>query len=98
MSGELYGQVRVTEAENREHEYAMFAKRSMEVPSNMKMRCDYGSRPDGQPVYQGFAAKGVGTDQEGWLLYYLTYNASGNMTQRDIAYGAWDSRATYTYE
>ena len=81
------------------------ALRHTEVPSGLKMRIDYGSRSDSQPVYQGFAPSGLAEGSNGWLIYHFTYSADpGNMTQRNV-FGAvaadngnWTNRASYTYD
>ena len=66
----------------------------------LQMLFDYGARTDGQADYVGYAAKGIASDQNGWLLYKFTFTTIGAMdvvSKRQVANGAWDSRASYTY-
>ena len=66
----------------------------------MQMRCDYDVRTDGQPVYLGFAPKGLDASADGWLIHKFTYDVSDRVTVRQIAYDIWDDRADVgtTYE
>lgn len=89
----LEGATKVSSAEAREHEGAIFAKRVTEIPSNLQMRVEYTS---GQPLYTGYAPKGVASSTGGWLLQKFTYS-SGQVTLRQIAYDSWDNRATASY-
>jgi len=91
------GQTKLSDAEAREHEAAIYAKRVTKVPLNMRAKYDYGSRTDGQPVYVGYAARGLATSSTGWLLFKYTYNASGWVTDKDVAYDSWDNRASASY-
>lgn len=59
---------------------------------------DYDVRTDGQPVYQGFADTGVATSTPEWLIYKFSFNGSNQVTNRDVAYGSWDNRASLTYD
>lgn len=93
----LNGQTKVSDAEAREHELALFAKRFTEIPSNMQMLADYDVRTDGQPIYLGFAPRGLAEGADGWLLQKFTYDGSEQCTSRKIAYGDWTNRASETY-
>ncbi len=84
-------------AENREHEPAMFAKRVTEVPSNMKHKYDYNGETDGLPLYAGHAPKGLADDGETWLLQRFTYDANRQCTQVLVAYDTWDNRSGASY-
>jgi hypothetical protein len=64
----------------------------------MQLRADYDVRTDGNPVYLGFAEKGLGISASGWLLQKFTYDASGNVTLRQISYDAWDDRVITVFE
>jgi YD repeat-containing protein len=94
----IYGLTRATEAEHNEHDIALWAKRVTEIPSNLQQLLDYVDRTDGQPIYMGFAEKGLAQSASGWLLHKYTYNASGQMTAKQISYDAWADRVTTTYE
>lgn len=94
MAQEFEGAVKPSSIEQAGWEADLFAHRYCEIPSNMQLRLDYGARSDGQPIYQGFAPRGLASSATGWLLYKFTYSADpGNMTLRQIAYGVWDDRA-----
>jgi len=97
-SNEVYGQVRASVIEQNTYDKALLALRSTEVPSNLQQWLDYDTREDGQPVYMGFADKGLGISASGWLLQKFTYDASGKMTKRQIAYDSWDDRPLTTFE
>ena len=96
------GQTRPSVIEKEAYEGSLCASRITEIPSNMQMRCDYDTRTDGQPVYLGFAPKGLGSSfasiASGWLIHKFSYDASDRVTLRQIGYGVWDTRAsTITY-
>ena len=91
------GQIKVSEVEAREHESPLLARRTVTIPLNMQERYDYGSRTDGQPEYAGYGARGLATSSDGWLLFKYTYDASGNMTLKQVAYDSWDNRASASY-
>lgn len=82
------------------YEPDLFAKRYTEIPTNMQMRCDYTTRTDGQPVYLGYAPKGLASSSTGWLIQKYTYDVSDRATLRQSAYTSWDLRADggTTYE
>ncbi len=96
-SKEVYGQVRASVIEQSTYDPAVLATRYVEVPSNLQQLLDYTDRTDGQPTYMGFAERGLGISASGWLLQNFTYDASGKMTARKIAYNAWDDRAEVSY-
>lgn len=87
----LTGQTRSTDAENREHEADMYAKRVMDMPSNQQLRVAYDG--DNNPIYVGVAPSGLESSSGGWMISKFTWS-SGNMTLRQTGYGAWDNRAT----
>jgi hypothetical protein len=80
------------------YEPDLFAKRIVEVPSNMQMRADYGASTDGLPDYMGYAPKGLASSADGWLLQKFTYDANRQCTLRQISYSSWDLRATAVYD
>jgi len=82
-------------AEDREHQQSLFAKRIMEVPSDLQIRQAI-SRSDGQPDYVGYAPRGLAADATGWLIWKFTYT-SNNMTLRQTAFDSWDNRTSATY-
>lgn len=90
----FHGNVRPSSVEQASFESSLWAQRITEIPSNMQVRLDYAGREDGQPVYQGFAPRGLATNQTGWLIYKFTYDDSNNMTLRQVAYDKWDNCAT----
>jgi len=93
-----YGQVRASVVESNTFDPTLLATRSVEVPSNLQQRLDYVSRTDGQPVYMGFAERGMGISASGWLLQKFTYTGDpGDMTLRQISYDSWDDRTLTTY-
>jgi hypothetical protein len=56
---------------------------------------DYVARTDGNPVYAGYSAQGVGDDDERWTLKKFTYDANNQCTKIQIAYKkAWSARTT----
>lgn len=91
------GQHSSSAVENREHESGLYARRVVEIPSNLKMRIAYDSYYREQ--YIGYAPKGLNTNVQGWLIHKLTYDgAVKRITQRDIATNAvWDNRESETY-
>lgn len=76
------------------YEPDLFARRYTEIPSNMQMRCDYVGRTDGQPIYIGWAPRGLATSINGWLIHKYTYDVDNQATLRQIAYDKWDNHAT----
>lgn len=70
----------------REHETALFAKRMTEVPTNMQGRWIYDG--SGNPIYAGYAARGITEASGGWLLHKFTWSGA-NCTKREIAYDSW---------
>ncbi len=89
---EVWGELKVSAAEQAEYEPELFAKRITEIPSNMQMRAAY-SATDGLPDYVGYAPRGLTAATTGWLLQKFTYDASRQCTLRQIAYSSWDLRA-----
>ncbi len=67
------------------------------IYSAVQVRCAYGARTDGQPENCGYAARGVTSDEDAWLLYEFTYDVNDQLTLRQVAFDAWDNYATATY-
>ena len=91
------GGVLPSKLEQATFEKDLYAGRTTEIPSNLQMMCDYDVRTDGQPVYLGFAPKGLAVGTDGWLLHKFTYDVSNRVTVRQIAYGDWTNRATESF-
>lgn len=91
----LTGSLKVSMAEEREHDGALQAKRILEIPSNLQMRVAYNASK--QTEYAGFAARGLAASADGWLIQKFTYDANKQVTLRQSAYDAWDNRASATY-
>ena len=81
--------------EDREHDAELWAKKVTEVPSNMKMRGVYDASDN--PIYLGFAVRGLSESADGWLLYKLQYDSRNNCVLRDIGYDSWDNVLTASY-
>lgn len=93
----LWGQGSVSDAEAREHESLLLAKRTMSLPNNQHIKVDSASRADNQPVYIGVAPRSLSTSSSGWLLIKITYDSNGDFSEKTIGYDSWDNRATATY-
>lgn len=91
-----YGETRVSAAEQAEYEAELFAKRTVEIPSNLQFRAAY-SGTDGLPDYTGYAPRGLAEGTDGWMLKKFTYDANRQCTTIQIAYSNWTARAGATY-
>jgi len=91
------GSLKVTAAEEREHQATLYAKRMTEIPSDLQQRLDYVSRTDGQPIYIGFGPRSLASSTNGWLIHKFTYDGSNFLTLRQTAFDTWDNRASATY-
>lgn len=49
-------------------------------------------------TYIGDAPPGTAESADGWAIKYLTSDIAGNLTGVYIGSGAWDDRASLTYE
>lgn len=81
--------------DRREHEELLAARRFTEIPTNLQLRIEYNA--SGTEKYIGHGPRGLATSANGWLLHFLEYNGSSQLTSRTIAYDSWDNRATATY-
>ncbi len=88
------GETKATNAENREHESLMLAKRTIKLPSNQHVKIVYDA--DSNPIYVGTAPKGLPTGSEGWIIKKITW-VSNNPTDISIGYGIWDDYLTIVY-
>lgn len=100
-SKQYHGNVKPSSIEQDGYDSDLFAHRYTEIPSNMQMRIDYGSRTDGQPVYQAWAPRGLAESDcvatgasSDWLIHYLEYDVNNYFIKRTIAYDAYTNRAT----
>lgn len=96
-SFDLSGETKVSEAESREHQATLLAKRTMDIPSDMQVLADAASRADNQPVYVGIGARSLGQSTSGWLIIKLTYDSNGDFSTKQTAYDSWANRTTATY-
>lgn len=87
------GAVKPSNLEQEVFDTKVGAYRYVEIPSNLQMRLDYDTRTDGQPVYIGYAPRGLASSATGWLIQKHTYDVNNFMTLRQIAYDIWDDRA-----
>ena len=88
------GGVLPSKLEQATFEKDLYSQRITDIPTNLQMQCDYDVRTDGQPVYLGFAPRGLATTVEGWLIHKFTYDVSDRVVTRTIAYDKWSVRAT----
>ena len=70
------------------------AKRIVKIGSNQQVRVEYDGSDN--PIYIGYAARGLAAGTDGWLLQKLTWT-SGNMTLLQVGYGNWTNRASESY-
>ena len=95
LDTKIVGSHRASMAEEREHELPMLSKRTMPIASNQQILYDYDGF--GRLLYEGHGAKGLETDEEGWLLVNYLYNESSDVIYRRTAYGKWTDRVSATY-
>lgn len=93
-SYQMSGAHKPSEAENREHEGFLYAKRTVDVPSNMQARWIYDA--NGFVLYAGYAPRGLAEATKGWLLQSFTI-ANNLTTQRLIGYDSWANATTASY-
>lgn len=91
------GAVLPSKLEQATYEKDLYAVRTAEIPSNMQGRADYVARTDKQPVYLGYAPKGLAEGTDGWLLMKMEYDVSDRWIKTTIAYGDWTNRTTESY-
>lgn len=84
----------------------VFAQRMNEVrttattkfPNDVIKKIDYDVRTDANPVYIGYGLKGADISEDVWTIQLLEYDGSDRLISLTVAYGAWDNRASLTYE
>lgn len=84
------GAVKPSNLEQEVFDTKIGAYRYVEVPSNLQARYAYNA--DGTVLYAGYAVRGLGASDTGWLLQKFTYDTM-KVTLRQIAYSSWDLRA-----
>lgn len=94
---EPVGNAHTSSVEKAVYEEGLVALRTAEIPSNMQGRADYDTRTDRQPVYLGYAPKGLAEGTTGWLLHKMEYDVSDRWVKTTIAYGDWTNRSTASY-
>ena len=97
VAEDFEGAVKPSSVEKAVYEADLFAHRITEIPSNMQSRSDYDVRTDDNPVYIGYAPKGLADGTDGWLLQLIEYDTSDRFISRKIAYGNWTSHTTADY-
>jgi len=90
------GTTKPSSLEQQVYEPDLFAQRTIEIPSNQKERFEWDA--NNRCIYRGAAPKGLAEGSNGWLLIKYTYDANGNLLEKNIAYGNWTNRTSYTYE
>jgi len=69
-----------------------------ERPSTFQQDFDYLARTDMQPIYFGWAPRGVADGDNQWIIYKFTYNADGSVSKREIAVDTnWTNRTSAAY-
>ena len=87
MANDIYGNTKATEAEHREHEYNLKAKRVTDVGSDKQTLID---EAVAGTTYIGSGARGLATNADGWLLTKIV--EAGTDTTIQHAIGAWTLR------
>ena len=85
------GAIKPSAIEVNGYEKDVFAHRHIEIETNQQGRWEYDG--SGNIIYAGYAARGLASSANGWLLHKFTYTGS-NITLRQIAYDSWDNRST----
>jgi len=91
----IYGEVKPSSIEKLGFDATISATRYTEIPSNLQMRVEYNG--DSTTKYVGYAIRGLAEGTTGWLIHYLQYNASKQVTSRTIAIHDWTDRANGVY-
>lgn len=89
------GQLKPSAIEVDGYDQELFAHRHTEIETNQQGIWIYNG--SNQVLYACYAARGLSTSTNGWLLQKFTYDGSGNVTQRQIAYDAQTNYLTATY-
>jgi hypothetical protein len=78
----------------REHQNRVLAKRVIDVGSDQQLMFEFSGD---DLIYLGRGALGLATGTTGWLIQKYTWS-DGKPTSRQTAIGAWDNRASLTYQ
>ena len=97
------GQTKPSALEVDGYEHTLFSHRMTQIETNQQGFWDYVGGT--QVIYACYAPRGLAqnyTDpisglDAGWLCQKFTYDNNGNVTSRQIAYGNYTNRASYTY-
>ena len=89
------GAVKPSSIEHTVFEQALSAYRMTTIPLNMTRRWE--NNASGQPTSEGYGAKDLSEDSEGWLLFKNTYDGDGFITKSEVGYGSWTGRAGVSY-
>lgn len=89
---ELHGNTSVTEAEHREHQYNLSAKRVTNVGSDKQELIDIVSST---LIYIGSGARGLATSADGWLLEKIDMSSNPYIITHAI--DTYDNHLTATY-
>jgi hypothetical protein len=69
------------------------SQKTFTVPGNVQIKIDYLTGTN--PIYIGYADKGVATSDATWFILKITWDANNNPTVIQSANNAvWDDRAT----
>jgi hypothetical protein len=72
------------------------AQKVFQVPSSYQVKIDYTTGTN--PIYIGYADKGLATSVAHWFILKLTWDANNNVTAiQSVNDVTWDDRATATY-
>ena len=93
---ELIGNSKVSQAESREHDSEVFAKRVTQTPMNLQERWDRSAL--GKTEYHGYTDRGVSEGSNGWFIEKWVY-AGGKPVSKTIAIGtSWKNRTKAEYK
>lgn len=70
------------------------AQKVYAVPANMQVRIEWSGA---NPIYIGYADKGLSTNQSGWFIMKLTWSGANVTLIQTITSGVWDNRASLIY-
>ena len=69
------------------------AQKTHTVPGKYQLRVEYSGS---NPIYIGYAPKGLVSSSDGWFIRKLTWSGS-TVTLIQTSVGIWDNRASLTY-
>jgi hypothetical protein len=88
------GNIKPSSIEQATLETDLSAVRVTEISSNQQTRIVYDG--SGNPIYLGYAPRGLATTYPAWLLKKITWTDS-NPTLIQIAYDSWSNYLTASY-